>query len=449
MKKNNEYKINVAKLLRFLWRCAIVILLVAVVAGVAALWLCRAPKSAGYTARACFLVQENRSEIKQGYYNDESFSVETSSVSNTGSVDTYCYISSAPATLDAVIAQAGLPYTADELSRMIEVKREDGNASTFTVLVRSNDREAALQIAQGFAGALPDELAELTDLPRVRVLDAGSVAASASGGLSVRKALGIAVAAAVLAAFVCAVKFVADDVAGRTTVRDADLEKLCPQIRVLAQAEGDEFDDPTLKRLRTNIRLSFAEDPSCRVVGITALCGGVEKDALAWQLANSFAVLGERVLLIDADLSARRLTQHVGLPYETGLSDVVQGRISAWEAARFCGPENTPFHFLGAGSDNEASSELLDDRRLIPILQGCVSNYDCILLDLEALDSSADAAAVARHIDGVLLYLKQDHCTRKQLADGLSQMELANANVLGFAVSDGVDTGKPRTRARR
>lgn len=433
MKNNNVIEIDLVKLFRVLWRHVLVILLVAVAAGAAAFLLFRSPASDAYTARAGFLVRTNYSEtVKQGTYDDAGFSVETSSLSNVNSMDTYCYVAAAPATLDAVISRAGLHCTVDALSKMIEVKQENSKASAFTVLVHSDDAEEALHIAESFARVLPDELADMADQPRIRVLDAGSVAQETFGGVSVKKVLVLAVLAAFLAACVYAVKFVADDVTGRTTVQLRDLKRFCPKLRVLGQADGDSFDDAAIQRLRTNIRLSLAQEPACRVLGVTAHSAQAEKDALAQQLAASFAQLGERVLLVDADLTSRGLTRRLNASQTAGLVDVLQGRTTCREAVQTCASGEASFRFLGAGA---ADAELLDDRRLLPVVRECLPDYDCILLDLGSMEASADASAIARGIDGVLLYLRQDGCTRAQLAADLSQLELAHANVLGFAMS--------------
>lgn len=436
MKNNNVIEIDLVKLFRVLWRHVLVILLAAVAAGALGLLLFRSPVSTAYTSRTTFLVRTNYTEsVKQGTYDDASFSVETANLSNMGSIDTYCYVTAAPATLDAVISRTGLHCTANELSQMIEVKQENNKAYAFTVLVHSENEEEALHIAESFARVLPDELADMADQPRIRVLDAGSVTQETFGGVSVKKVLVLAVLAAFLAACVYAVKFVADDVTGRTTVQLRDLKRFCPKLRVLGKADGDSFDDAAIQRLRTNIRLAFTEEPACRVLGVTALSAGAAKDELTQQLAASFARLGERVLLVDADLTSRDLTRRLNAPGAAGLVEVLQGRTTCREAVQPCAFGEASFRFLGAGGASDVPAALLDNRKLTPLLQECAQDYDCILLDLEPMGASVDASAIARDIDGVLLCLRQDGCTKEQLAAGISQMELAKANVLGFAMS--------------
>ena len=92
------------------------------------------------------------------------------------------------------------------------------------------------------------------------------------------------------------------------------------------------------------------------------------------------------------------------------------------------------FSLLPAGEGSDAASELLDSRKLLPVLRELKSSYDYILLDLEAIGSSVDAASVGKELDGIVVALRDDCCKRNQLDRCVSQLEYASAKILGFAV---------------
>ena len=78
-----------------------------------------------------------------------------------------------------------------------------------------------------------------------------------------------------------------------------------------------------LKTLRTNLMFS---GPSVRVVGFTSFGPGEGKTTLSLQTAISFAQMGKRVLLVDADLRKSVLAGQLRLRSKVeGLSHYLSG----------------------------------------------------------------------------------------------------------------------------
>ena len=58
--------------------------------------------------------------------------------------------------------------------------------------------------------------------------------------------------------------------------------------------------------------------------------------------------------------------------------------------------------------------------------------YDYVILDLPPVGEVSDAMAVAQHIDGVLLVVRQNYCDRNALMDTVQQFEFVNVKTLGM-----------------
>ena len=85
-------------------------------------------------------------------------------------VDTYAVILKSRGTLEEVIDKAQLPYTYEELSKMVETGAVD-NTEIFSITVTSDDPQEATKIANTIVEVLPDRITEIMDGSDVRTVD--------------------------------------------------------------------------------------------------------------------------------------------------------------------------------------------------------------------------------------------------------------------------------------
>lgn len=124
---------------------------------------------------AGFLIQPTYSSSVTLYVNNSnkqsSDSVNASDLTASKSlVETYCEILNNRTTLEMVIAQADLPYTAKELSKMISSGSANGT-EVMKVTVTGTDPEEAAKIANCIADILPIRISEIISGATMRVVD--------------------------------------------------------------------------------------------------------------------------------------------------------------------------------------------------------------------------------------------------------------------------------------
>ena len=95
---------------------------------------------------------------------------------------------------------------------------------------------------------------------------------------------------------------------------------------------------------------------------VISLRAGDGRSTLAAELARRFAGMGERTLLVDADLRAPSLHARFGLPNRRGLGDLLDGRDVRLVAINENGGSNLAL--LAAGAVREDPLELLSRERL-------------------------------------------------------------------------------------
>jgi protein-tyrosine kinase len=177
-----------------------------------------------------------------------------------------------------------------------------------------------------------------------------------------------------------------------------------------------------VRTLRTELMLRWF-DGKQRVLAVTSPDKGDGRSYLAANLAVSFSQLGEKTLLIDADMRASRQHAIFNVPNRVGLSSVLGGRVVQQDEA-ILGFANLPdLSLMPAGPMPPNPLELIGQPVFANLLSELALHYDVVLLDTPAAARNADGRVVASRAGGALIVARKDH-TRAQdvraLADSLA-----------------------------
>lgn len=179
-----------------------------------------------------------------------------------------------------------------------------------------------------------------------------------------------------------------------------------------------------LRALRSQLMLRwFTGGKENRVLAITSTGRGEGRSWLAANLAVVFSQLGERTLLVDADL--RNASQHAlfGLQNRAGLTTILSDRGQSSLAQRV--PAFLDLSVLPAGPMPPNPQELLARPTFTNLLDELANDYSVVLIDTPAADHCADAHAIARLAGGALIVARQDHSSldaTTQLATTLADL---------------------------
>jgi len=228
-KENDEIEIDLLALVKVLWSRALVLVLTALITGAATFAVTAFLIKPKYEATAAMYV--NNSSFSFG---STSFSISSSELTASNSlVATYIFILESRTTLEDVIAAADLPYSYEQLSKMITTEAVTGTAA-FNVTVESESPVEAELIANTIAKLLPDRIAEIVDGSSVRIVDYAIVPAHRSSPSFVKNtALGVLMGL-FLSAAVVTVKYIVNEQTNDVITSADDLKALYPDIPVLA-----------------------------------------------------------------------------------------------------------------------------------------------------------------------------------------------------------------------
>ncbi len=154
---------------------------------------------------------------------------------------------------------------------------------------------------------------------------------------------------------------------------------------------------------------------------------------MAANLAIVFSQLGERTLLIDADLRQPRQHMLFKLQGGYGLSDVLAGRADLTIVTR-----STAFpdlSILPAGTVPPNPVELIS-RGLKKCLQQLQIQFDVILIDTPSTEQGIDAQIIASNCGGILLVARQHKTRLNDLQLLKKAMQDTGCECLGAVLTD-------------
>jgi protein-tyrosine kinase len=207
---------------------------------------------------------------------------------------------------------------------------------------------------------------------------------------------------------------------------------LSPELIVAYQPNSRRAEE--LRTLRSELMLRWF-GRSNRVLAVIEPRSGDGCSVLAANLAVAFSQLGERTLLIDANLRAPM--QHVlfGVEPQYGLVDCIKSGESLENAVTRV-PGFSCLSLLCAGEPPPNPQELLGRVSFGYLMETAPVKYDVVIVDTAPIRECADAQLVASRARGAILSIKRHNTRLADIMRVKAQLESAEVSLLG-AVIDG------------
>jgi chain length determinant protein tyrosine kinase EpsG len=192
-----------------------------------------------------------------------------------------------------------------------------------------------------------------------------------------------------------------------------------------------------LRALRSNLMVRWLTGANeQRILAVVSPGRGDGRSYLAANLAVVFSQLGERTLLIDADL--RRPRQHLlfNLDDRSGLSTILSHRAQADEIKRI--PSFVDLSVLCAGPVPPNPQELLGRPAFAGLLQDMAKDFDVILIDTPPTNDFADVQTIALRARGALLLARVRQTRTSDLRNLAATLAQSGVTVVGSVLNESV-----------
>ncbi len=205
-------------------------------------------------------------------------------------------------------------------------------------------------------------------------------------------------------------------------------ESASPSGKMVSNAyDSDPFSE-AFRLLYTNLRQSNS-GKRIRSIAVSSSTAGEGKSTVAIYLAEAAAAMGQRVLLVDADLRNPRIHQYLELPNEKGLTNLFSGAVNPAVIQKFS--EDPSIYVMCSGSHPIEPSRVLGSGGMQKLVEKMKPVFDLIIFDTPPLLGQSDAYLVANHVDGLLLVAQSGRLKQPLLERAMEQLRLADVNVLG------------------
>ncbi|MDP3844417.1 MAG: chain length determinant protein tyrosine kinase EpsG [Oxalobacteraceae bacterium] len=190
-----------------------------------------------------------------------------------------------------------------------------------------------------------------------------------------------------------------------------------------------------LRALRSQLMLRWFDSAEKHTsLAITSPERNEGRSFLAANLAVVFSQLGERTLLIDADMRNPRQHALFGLPNRNGLSAILSGRSNIDAITRI--PSMIDLSVLSAGVVPPNPQELLARPVFQQLLQELERRYDVILIDTPATDVCADAQSVAIRTGAALVVARKNVSRIRAVHNLVDSMKQSRVCVVGSVLNE-------------
>jgi succinoglycan biosynthesis transport protein ExoP len=182
--------------------------------------------------------------------------------------------------------------------------------------------------------------------------------------------------------------------------RDPDPDPLRHIRLILAEPRAAFSEAVRAARREIDVR---RRDRGPRVILVAASLPGEGASVIASNIAHHYAVTGERVLLIDADMRRSALTRQLAPARAAGLAEALAGLVPAERAILRDG--GTGLHFMPAGGLDPVQAsppEMLASPRMAEVLASLRRRFDTIVIDAPPLLPVVDTRILADLADQIV-----------------------------------------------
>ncbi|WP_032080522.1 polysaccharide biosynthesis tyrosine autokinase [Vibrio fluvialis] len=201
---------------------------------------------------------------------------------------------------------------------------------------------------------------------------------------------------------------------------------------LLAESNPADLSVEALRGLRTSLHFAMMEAKN-NVLMISGPAPGIGKSFISTNFAAVAAKTGQKVLLIDADMRKGYLQQPFGLNWETGLSDVLSGKVTIEQSLKQTQVENLDIVTRGQVPPNP--SELLMHPRFKTLVEWASEHYDLVIIDTPPVLAVTDPSIVGALAGTTLMVARFGMNTVKEIDVARNRFEQSGIEVKGVILN--------------
>lgn len=207
------------------------------------------------------------------------------------------------------------------------------------------------------------------------------------------------------------------------------------RIEITRFPEADYVTAEGINTLVTN--LSYC-GTGIKKIMVTSRYAGEGKSYVTMNLMRTFAGIGKKVVLVDADLRASGIQANYSLRTDSGkiigLSEYLSG---------LCDMQTVIYNtdisgaaIIPSGHEAPNPLQLLESEEMKKLMVYLSDNFDVILMDTPPVGILADAVSLAKYCDGALLVVAYRQGKQRDISEAVSNLKQTGCKVLGAVLNE-------------
>jgi len=190
-----------------------------------------------------------------------------------------------------------------------------------------------------------------------------------------------------------------------------------------------------LRALRSQLLLRwFTGVKEQKIIAVVSAARGDGRTHVAANLAVVFSQMGERTLLVDADLRNPRQHELFSIGNAAGVSTLLAQRTGPESIQRV--PGFVDLSVLASGPTPPNPSELLGRSSFGTLCETLASQYDVVIIDTPAARLGSDFQLVANRTKGTLVVARKNHTHMEVCRSLAEEVHAAGATVVGSVLNE-------------
>lgn len=174
-----------------------------------------------------------------------------------------------------------------------------------------------------------------------------------------------------------------------------------------------------------------------RVVVVTSTQSGEGKSTFSMNLAYALSKNQKKVMLIDGDLRKPSLKEMVGSKTPSySISEFLKGKIKSSQA--IINLEGTRVLALTPDKPSENPVDTINSDSMKNFIRDVKQVVDYIIIDAPPCNGLSDAAALAKHGDGVIYVVKEDEVRINKILDTMQEFSYTKKPIMGCVINGSV-----------